>query len=209
MPCRCRCCSRYTSFIFAGETKSLEDYLNLFRRCVIIDILLAVAYVCSAAGAIEAPHSATSGGAAMSMAILLVLLTFLFALDAVMMLSLRRSAKAAAGADGSPPCFDAAVLAKLIFLKRVSVATSTMAIVVYLARIVLEFGMIGIVAGSHFSLKTLGMSLLFLVLIAGTKGLRLLAVNSFGIWVRARSDASQMPAESVAPGSQDVAKLAV
>merc|ERR1719382_1955453 len=123
---------------------------------------------------------------AVASAIVLVVLALLFALDAAMLLQLRRSAKAAEGR------FEADAFAKLLFLKRVSVATSTVAIVIYLVRVLLEFG---IAPGGHFSLDGLKVALIFLVLIGGSKGLRLLAVNSFGSWLRLHSGGSQKPTE--------------
>merc|ERR1712150_219231 len=163
-------------FVRDWQTKSLDDYLALFRRCVVLDVCLAIAYVASAASAYSA--RIRTGGALGTLGIisigLVAAIALLWLLDAVLLCKLRSSATAAAG--------DREALARLLWPASICVASSGIGLFVYLTHVGVD-----LLANVGSSVSIGGAVSVLLVIIVLQKGLRLLAVHSFGAWLRAQT----------------------
>jgi len=208
MPRRGMSICRYLSFVRDPQTKTLDEYLALFRRCIFMDIFLAIAYVASAVGRSAAePRGDLDALMGTVSIVLLVATAALFLLDAGLLCKLRSSAKAAAAEMEQ-------AAARLLVLKRICVAASTVALAVYLGRVGVELLAVQATmeGGSRQGSQV---ATIFIVLILFSKGLRILAVSSFGAWLRfqqksgATGEQAQTATENGAPAGQEGAALAV
>jgi len=187
-------------FVRDWQAKSLDDYLALFRRCVVVDFCLAVAYVVSATSTYIARDVTGIALGTMEFVLigLLAALPFLWLLDAFLMCKLRSSAMAVAD--------DKKDLSRLLVPACVCLTSLGIGLLVLLMHIGVD-----LVANGYASVVLGGAASVLLVVIVVQKGLWLLAVHSFGAWLRAHTEAEagaeqhstedsvQVPTDAAAP----------
>jgi hypothetical protein len=180
----CIACSHYVSFINNTNDKTLDDYLTLFRRLAITDLVLAVVY---AVQIVETAKYVTDGSSDVPLEHWVVLalgacVTLFWLVDAVLMLLFRCRVQ-----DSSTP--EGAIRAdrapELVSKTRVLLAVSSLGLCVYVCRFGVELWQAG-ETGALSRLPRLSIALFALALLA--KVLRGLAFNTFGNWARMRTD---------------------
>ena len=167
-------CYSYLSFVTRTANKTLADYLLLFHRCAIADVMLVVIYAIHVFSGVSL--MVNNYDEATFLAVILVVLgisvIFLWLCDAVLVTRLgSRVREASPNGAVSPEKAEA-----VINMKRLCVAVSSLGIAVYALRFCVQLWK------ANESLDTLNTCLLAVLLL--TKVLRLLALNSFSTWLR-------------------------
>jgi small-conductance mechanosensitive channel len=163
-------CNRYVKFVKDTQNRTLEEYLALFRRACIIDIILAFCYGIQAglAGQELMLTSSKDIEAIVSLSLLVIAVLIWFC-DAILMSLFKRNVEQTEKSDEG--------VERLILWKRIIVGVSISGLAFYSVHIVLE----------NFSALSKGVDTTVIgltALVLALKSLRILAVNSFSIWLR-------------------------
>eukprot|EP00929_Paragymnodinium_shiwhaense_P017673 TRINITY_DN12722_c0_g1_i1.p1 TRINITY_DN12722_c0_g1~~TRINITY_DN12722_c0_g1_i1.p1 ORF type:complete len:196 (+),score=38.28 TRINITY_DN12722_c0_g1_i1:83-670(+) len=168
----CKSVRVYMAFITETEARTLEEYLNLFNRCVCMDAVLAMIYAISSAAIGSKLLQGDVDLVEKLMVILTVGVLLLFIIDLMLVLHLRGKVVKLAG---QPEALD-----RIIKAKRLCVLNGTTALTLYTLRYGIELLQL-------YNLNLLNsqfFSVLFLAFILVVKAMRMLALNSFSKWAR-------------------------
>lgn len=179
------------ALISKPEDRSLDDYLAFFKKAIRIDVLIAVAigmstalqaYICQKIGEMTRRNILTMSVASGAVAMLFV--------DALLVAYFMHLVKALVDQADS--------MNRLIFWKRICVANSSVALMIYIGHLILEIALpmeIDMPGDTHARVsdnssthsvllkyaKYAGMAVIFIY-----KPMRILAFNTFSKWLRHR-----------------------
>lgn len=178
------CIKRYMIFINDPEGRSFDEYMALFRRCICMDVVLAVIYTALGMVSLMAhKHSFRSGWSIVLNASLAAVIV-LWLIDAVLVCSFQRNL---ADSMGKPP--ETVEMDSIIKWKRIIVANAGVGFGFYVLHLALEM----YVAYRGNVLNQMVGSLAGMAVAFVLKLLRLLAINSFSCWVRKHWDLQRAP----------------